>query len=86
MAGFKRALFWTAAVGSVTSTIYCGLVVAGAVRFAMRKRREDRLPTTYLPPVSVLKPLHGTEPGLAESLRRFFEQDYPEYEILFCAR
>ena len=40
----------------------------------------------FLPPVSVLKPLHGTEPDLEENLRRFFELDYPEYELLFCAR
>lgn len=40
----------------------------------------------YLPPVSVLKPLHGAEPGLEESLRRFFVQEYPEYEVIFCAR
>lgn len=79
-------MFWIAAAGTVTSTIYCGLVIAGAVRFAERKRREDRQPTTYLPPLSVLKPMHGTEPGLRENLRRFFEQDYPEFELLFCAR
>lgn len=86
MAGFGRVLFWTAAVGTVTSTIYCGLVMVGAVRFAVRKRREDRAPTTFLPPLSVLKPMHGTEPGLEENLQRFFEQDYPEFELLFCAR
>jgi hypothetical protein len=38
------------------------------------------------PPVSLLKPLHGAEPGLREYLEGFFLQDYPEYEILFCAR
>ena len=40
----------------------------------------------FLPPVSVLKPLHGTEPDLEENLHRFFDLDYPEYELLFCAR
>jgi len=30
--------------------------------------------------------LHGAEPGLEAHLATFFEQDYPEYEILFCAR
>lgn len=60
--------------------------MVGAARFGRRKRREDAEPTEFLPPVSVLKPLHGLEPGLEENLRRFFEQDYPEYEVLFCAR
>ena len=30
--------------------------------------------------------MHGDEPGLEAHLASFFEQDYPEYEILFCAR
>jgi ceramide glucosyltransferase len=37
-------------------------------------------------PVSVLKPLYGAEPGLEALLRTFFEQEYPNYEILFAVR
>jgi ceramide glucosyltransferase len=81
-----RILYYGALVGTVTSAIYCGMVLVGAFRFARRKRREERSPVEYLPPVSVLKPLHGTEPDLDENLRRFFALDYPEYELLFCAR
>jgi ceramide glucosyltransferase len=86
MSLFLRILFYSALTGTVTSTIYCGMALAGAVRFARRKRSEEKTPEEFLPPVSVLKPLHGTEPGLEENLRRFFELDYPEYELLFCAR
>jgi ceramide glucosyltransferase len=81
-----RILFWTAMCGTVTSTIYCLMVIAAVVRFGVRKRREDRAATTFLPALSVLKPLHGTEPGLERNLESFFEQDYPEFELLFCAR
>ena len=81
-----RVLFWVAAVGSVTSTIYCGMVVAAAARFARRRRREERVPADFLPKLSVLKPVHGTEPGMERNFETFFEQDYPEYELLFCAR
>jgi hypothetical protein len=80
-----KILLAVAAVGTVTSTIYCAMAVVAAVRFALRKRREDRAPA-FLPPVSVLKPLHGAEPSLAKSLEGFFQQEYPEYELLFCAR
>ena len=45
-----------------------------------------RRDAAFLPPVSVLKPVHGDEPDLEQNLSSFFEQDYPEYEILFCAR
>jgi ceramide glucosyltransferase len=81
-----RILLVGALAGTVTSAIYCGMVLAGALRFARRKRREERRPVEVLPPVSVLKPLHGAEPDLEENLRRFFDLDYPEYELLFCAR
>ncbi len=86
MSLFLRAVFWTALAGTVTSTIYCGMVLAGAARFARRRRREARGRGDFLPPVSVLKPLHGAEPDLEENLRGFFAFDYPEYELLFCAR
>jgi ceramide glucosyltransferase len=39
-----------------------------------------------LPPVSILKPLCGAEPGLYEHLRGFCVQDYPEYQIVFGVR
>ena len=81
-----RIVFAAAAVGTVTSSIYCLMVVAAAVRFGVRKRREDRATAEFLPPLSVLKPLHGTEPGMERNLETFFEQEYPEFELLFCAR
>ena len=73
-----RVLFWVAATGSVTSSIYCGMVVAAAARFALRRRREERVPADFLPRLSVLKPVHGTEPGMERNFESFFEQDYPE--------
>jgi ceramide glucosyltransferase len=79
-------LFWMAAIGSVTSSIYCGMVVVAAVRFGLRRRREART-ADFLPSVSMLKPLHGTEPGMERNIESFFEQDYPgKFELLFCAR
>jgi len=86
MSLFVKILFYSALAGTVTSTVYCAMVLVGAVRFARRKRREERAPMDFLPPVSVLKPLHGAEPDLEENLKRFFDLDYPEYEVLFCAR
>lgn len=83
----RFVLLWIAATGSVTSFIFCGLAVAAARRFAARRRNEENQQADFLPPISVLKPLHGSQPGLEESLRSFFRQDYPSpYELLFCAR
>lgn len=71
-------------VGILTSTMYAVLVVAGSLRLAARRRRLH--PAPFAPPVSLLKPLHGSEPDLAAHLRSFFEQNYPNFEIIFCAR
>ena len=71
-------------IGIITSTMYALLVAAGAVRLAQRRRATP--PGTFSPPVSLLKPLHGLEPDLESHLQSFFEQDYPEFEIIFCAR
>lgn len=83
---FRRTTLAFALFGTVTSTIYCGMVVVAALRFGRRRQREQSRPADYLPPVSVLKPLHGTEPGIERNLETFFEQDYPDFELLFCAR
>lgn len=74
-------------LGTVTSSIYCGMVIVAATRFGLRRRRDRRAPADFLPSVSVLKPVHGTEPGMERNFESFFEQQYPgEWELLFCAR
>ena len=71
-------------IGILTSTMYALLVTIGALRLAQRRRALP--PSSFAPPVSLLKPLHGSEPDLEAHLESFFEQDYPEFEIIFCAR
>jgi ceramide glucosyltransferase len=76
-----------AVVGTLSSTVFLGLTFLGVLRF----RSEARLQAAAaqenpaLPPVSVLKPVHGLEAQLKENIESFFRQDYPKYEILFAA-
>lgn len=74
-------------LGLISSTIFMAMVFAGAGRFiAARRRTRKMAQAEFQPPVSLLKPLHGSEPNLDAHLATFFEQDYSNYEILFCAR
>ncbi len=82
------AVLTIAVAGLITSTVVLFLSIAGAVKFRRVARRDretfSRLGKA-LPPVSVLKPVHGAEMRLKENLESFFRQDYPEFEILFAA-
>jgi ceramide glucosyltransferase len=65
-------------------------MVLWAVPGYLRERRvalaAQAVRPGFTPPVTLLKPVHGAEPGLEAHLATFFELDYPLYEILFCAR
>ena len=64
------------------SLVYCLLVVIAARRYLAQKIPSGTPPA----PICVLKPLSGIDEGLELNLRSFFEQDHPEFEILFAVR
>jgi ceramide glucosyltransferase len=76
-----------AVVGTLSSAVFLGLALLGVVRFHTDARKQLRsVPdAAHLPPVSILKPVHGLEARLKENIESFFRQDYPDYEILFAA-
>lgn len=81
---FLHLLLLCAAIGLLSCTIFLILLAAAFIRY---KRRP--LPAACsgpMPPVSLLKPLHGLEPELELNLESFFRQDYSRYEIIFGCR
>ena len=76
-----------ALIGTLSSAVFLGLALVGVIRFRADARKQFRsVPDdAHLPPVSVLKPVHGLEAQLKENIESFFRQDYPDYEILFAA-
>jgi ceramide glucosyltransferase len=76
-----------ALIGTLSSAVFLGLAGLGVIRFRADARKQVRsVPDdAHLPPISVLKPVHGLEARLKENIESFFRQDYPDYEILFAA-
>jgi ceramide glucosyltransferase len=56
------------------------LLAWAAVR---RVFRRPAAPPGALPPVSLLKPVRGVDPGVLENFLAFCRQDYPGFEVVF---
>jgi ceramide glucosyltransferase len=79
-----EGLLLIAAAGLLACTVFVILVIVAAQRHL--RRRPKSMETSQWPAVTLLKPLHGMEPRLEWNLESFFNQDYPEFEIIFGAR
>jgi ceramide glucosyltransferase len=76
-----------AAIGTISSSVFLVFTLLGAGKFHRDAERQaaEAAAALSLPPVSLLKPVHGFEARLIDNIESFFRQDYPDYEILFAA-
>jgi ceramide glucosyltransferase len=86
---FAYILLAFAVAGTLSSWTFLVLAVLGAAKFhrdaKAQRRQAQSIPDSSLPPVSLLKPVHGLESRLGENTESFFKLDYPNYEIIFAA-
>jgi ceramide glucosyltransferase len=69
---------WLLVAASAIGCVYLWYACHAVQRFSRRP-----LPSAAVqPPVTVLKPLHGEDPALAENLRSFCRQDYAQFQIV----
>jgi ceramide glucosyltransferase len=70
----------------VTTTLLALLILM--CTFVLTKyffaRKNPNTASDFTPPVSILKALNGLDDGLEQNLISFCDQDYPEYEVIFC--
>ena len=84
MMHFILSLVWiVAAFGIVSSSLYYLLCLWGAFQFLPEKKGTIFKSSQAWPPISILKPLKGTDPEIYECFRSHCLQQYPEYEIIF---
>jgi ceramide glucosyltransferase len=83
MHSILRIVQIVAVFGTLSSSIYYLLCLSSAARFLRERKVVNGAGAVPLPPISILKPLKGTDPEIYESFRGHCLQDYPEYEIIF---
>jgi ceramide glucosyltransferase len=77
-------LFWSSVAASVVALVGCGYLVTAAILVGRRTRERAPARPAAAPGVTVLKPLHGDEPGLFDNLTSFCVQNYPGPMQIVC--
>jgi ceramide glucosyltransferase len=77
-------LYWSSVIAGLASAVGCAYLVCATLMTGRFPRRALPAARESMPRVTILKPLHGVEPGLSENLASFCTQNYPgDVQIVF---
>ena len=77
---------WIFLIPTIGGSIYVILCLLAVLRFRTRRQRPSPFQFTSLPPVSILKPVHGIEKHQRANLRSTCIQDYPDFQVVFSVQ
>jgi ceramide glucosyltransferase len=77
-------LFWCSVAASAVAGVGCGYLITATILLRRLPRDRAGVRPAATPAVTILKPLHGNEPGLLENLGSFCAQDYPGDIQIIC--
>jgi ceramide glucosyltransferase len=76
-------MIWLLGCLCLSATIYYCYAIYAAIAFL---RQPHTINPEFHPPVTILKPLCGLDSNAYNNLVSFCEQDYPNFQIIFCVR
>ena len=77
-------LFWCSVAASAVAGVGCAYLMTATILLRRLERDRASVRPAATPAVTILKPLHGNEPGLLENLGSFCAQDYPGDIQIVC--
>ena len=77
-----RFLLIVVGLATCVSAAYSVMCIIACISYVRRRALPFSAPSS-LPPISILKPLKGTDPEMYQSFRSHCIQNYSEYELLF---
>jgi ceramide glucosyltransferase len=81
-----KTIRWIVLALATGPFFYYFLGIYSARKFFLKQRSRGPYPMDFAPPISILKPVRGTDRGAYDNYASFCRLDYPEYEMVFVVQ